>query len=165
MTASGATRPFSLPHDRSIAAALTGPGIAALTGMAKAGKICHDLSSYEREMTPMVRLGYCFGAGDVAMTLAVLSAHGYAPRCEDQGMGLTVSPFTTAIGGMAVHVPPDQAAEAAALLADLPPLVQNRPGLPALITMLIVFLLSYTPPPATGLYLRRLVHAGTGAAT
>jgi hypothetical protein len=113
----------------------------------------------------MVRLGYSYGASDVGITLAVLAAHGYAARCEDQGMGLTVSHLTTAIGGMAIHVPADQAIAAAALLADLPPLVQNRPGVPALMLMLLGFFLSYAPPPATGLYLRRFGSAEGAAAT
>ncbi len=104
----------------------------------------------------MVRLGYCFGAADLGLTLAALKAHGFFPRAADQGMGLTVTHYTTAIGGMAIHVPPDQAVDAANLLADFPPPVQNRPGLLACAVILLGFFMSFAPPPASGLYLRRI---------
>ncbi len=111
----------------------------------------------------MITIGYAYGASDLALTLAVLEAHGFVVRAEHRAMGTTVTSMTTAIGGIAVSVPHAEAADAARLMAELPSLVHSRAGAWAVMLFVLGVALAAAPPPATGLFLRRHALTATPA--
>jgi hypothetical protein len=113
----------------------------------------------------MQRIGHCYGAGDWGLMQAVLEAHGFHPRFEDRAMALTITDCTTALGGVTVHLPTNEAEDAAALLADFPAAVSYRPSLAAMMFIVIAMLVYAVPPTANGTYLRRPVATRDSAAT
>ncbi len=99
-----------------------------------------------------VTVGWAYGQAEAALAVALLGSAGIRAFPHTWSVATVQWHWTHALGGIALQVPADQAADAAELLADNP--IVRRPRhwlwrlLVAAVAVAVLFWVSIPPPPS-----------------
>ncbi|WP_340119062.1 hypothetical protein [Pelagibius sp. 7325] len=103
----------------------------------------------------LITIGWAYGQAEACLAMAMLGASGIRVMPHSYAMVSVQWDLTHALGGIALQVPAEQAANAAAILSGQS--MMGRPGtlwrrLLATVAFIAVFLAFNVPPPAAGFY-------------